>query len=162
LDKFRIVADWHHFAILALANTRGFRKDPNWIARRLGIKVPETKDALERLISIGLLVPQGKTLKAVNDANITTSDDVRSAAIQENHNQHLRKSAEALRTIIPELREFHNITLSANLSDVVRAKKLLREFIVRFNAEIESPQSEEVFQLNFQFYPLSKFSEKTI
>jgi uncharacterized protein (TIGR02147 family) len=156
IEAFRIVADWYHFAILALTNTRGFRSDPIWIARRLGIKPQEAKAALERLLTVGLLVADGKSVKAANDANISTSDDITSAAIQENHLQHLKKAGEALSSIDAELREFNNVTFSMKLSDVKKAKKLLRDFILRFNSEMETPGGDEIFQMNFQMYPISQ------
>jgi uncharacterized protein (TIGR02147 family) len=156
LDIFRVIADWHHFALLALTNTRGFCAEPAWIARRLGIKASEAKAAIERLLQVGLLEEKGKTLHAKHDANLTTSDDFSSAAIQENHLQHLKKGADALKELSVELREFNNLAVTMNISSMPKAKELIREFIDKFNQEMETRKGEEVFQLNLQFYKLTK------
>ncbi|RYZ86408.1 MAG: TIGR02147 family protein, partial [Proteobacteria bacterium] len=36
-DVFKIIADWHHAAILELTETDDFKNDPQWISTRLGI-----------------------------------------------------------------------------------------------------------------------------
>ncbi len=54
-DQFQIISKWHHFAILSLAETKGFKASPLWIAKRLGIKVVEAENALERLERLGFI-----------------------------------------------------------------------------------------------------------
>jgi len=62
----------------------------------------------------------------------------------------------ALREIPVELREFNNLTLCMNPSDVPRAKKALRDFMDKFSRDFESIPGHELFQMNIQFYLLSK------
>jgi uncharacterized protein (TIGR02147 family) len=54
-DRFSLIADWYHFALLALLETTGCRNDPKWMARRLGIPVTQVRSALERLERLELL-----------------------------------------------------------------------------------------------------------
>jgi uncharacterized protein (TIGR02147 family) len=159
LETFRAISGWHHFAILSLTTTRGFRADASWIAKRLGIKPLEARLAVDRLIALGLLEKTPKGWRAVNDANIETADDVGSAAIRENHRQHLELAAKALEEVPVELREFQNLSLSMNLSEMPKAKKMIRAFVKRLNHELETNPGQEIFQMNLQFYLLSK-SEK--
>jgi uncharacterized protein (TIGR02147 family) len=159
IDTFQAVSQWYHFAILALTNTRGFQSSASWIAQRLSIKTLDARFAVDRLLNLGLLKEKNGTWLAVDGAQITTTDDFRSAAIQENHRQHLELAASALGEIDPALREFNNLTLSMNLSDVPRAKKKIREFVDKFNEDMERNRGQELFQLNVQLYPLTQ-SEK--
>lgn len=156
LDVFRVIADWYYFALVALAGTRNFKGDSYWIARRLRIKPFEAKVALERLISLGLIKRAGKSFEPVNDADISTTDDLSSAAIKENHSQHLSMAQRAMHEVPIELREFNNLTIAMNMADVPRAKKMIREFLDRFDHEFKRQPADEIFQMNLQFYLLSK------
>lgn len=159
IEMFRVISDWYHFAILALANTRGFRAESLWISRRLSIKPLDARLALERLFSLGLLEKVGRSVRPADNGDVTTTDDVASSAIQENHLQHLALAQKALVELDVQLREFNNLTLSMNLSDVPEAKKRVREFIEKFERDFVTVPGQEVFQLNVQLYMLSK-SEK--
>ena len=156
LEMFQAVAHWYHFAILALTNTKGFQSNAGWIAQRLGIKALDARFAVDRLLDLGLLKEKNGAWTAENDAKLSTTDDFRSAAIQENHRQHLQLADKALENFPVELREFNNITLSMNLGDLPKAKKRIREFVEKFNEEMERNRGDEIFQLNVQFYPLSQ------
>lgn len=156
IEHFQVIAEWYHFAILNLVNLRGFRSEAEWIAKRLGIRTVEARAAVERLLNVGLMKKTPKGLKAVEDADIQTPSDIVSAAIQENHIQQLGLAQAALREIPVELREFNNLTLCMNPSDVPRAKKALRDFMDKFSRDFESIPGQELFQMNIQFYLLSK------
>lgn len=156
LDIFRVIADWYYFALVALTDTKGFRGDSYWVARRLRIKPFEARMALDRLLSLGLIKKNGKAYSPVHDADISTTDDLASSAIKENHGQHLAMAQRAMHEVAIELREFNNLTLAMNASDVPRAKKMIRDFMDRFNNEFKRRPAEEIFQLNLQFYLLSK------
>jgi uncharacterized protein (TIGR02147 family) len=155
LETFQVVADWYHFAILALTNTRGFQSRTDWISRRLGLGVWDARIAIERMLKLGLLIETKNGWKAVNEAEISTTDDLQSSAIQENHRQHLKLAEKALLAYAPELREFNNLTLSMNLRDLPKAKKKIRDFVSQFNQDLERNEGDEVFQLNVQLLPLS-------
>ena len=58
IEIFKIIGDWYHCAILELTYLSDFKAEPNWIAKKLGIGYLEAKLALERLISLGLLVKE--------------------------------------------------------------------------------------------------------
>jgi uncharacterized protein (TIGR02147 family) len=156
IEAFRAIADWYHFAILGLTNTKNFQDNAQWIARRLGIKPLEAKFAVERLVGLDLLKQTKKGLRVNEEANITTTDDVPSAAINENHRQHLELATRALKEIEVELREFNNVTLAMNLSDIPKAKKMIRAFIDHCNSELETIPGQELYQLNIQLYPLTR------
>ena len=55
LDSFALISDWYHYAILELLAIEGFKPDPAWIGKRLGITRSEANIAVERLFRLGLL-----------------------------------------------------------------------------------------------------------
>src|SRR4051812_6095236 len=59
-DRFSVIADWYHFAILSLTEVKNSQPEPRWIAQRLGIQVREAKAAMDRLLRLNLLERVGK------------------------------------------------------------------------------------------------------
>jgi len=159
MESFQLIADWHHFAILALAKTRGFKPDPGWVANRLGINVNTARGAIERLQRLNFLrLDKGRWI-ACDDGNLETGHDVASTAVRENHRQHLHLAAGSLEAVDVSLREFANASLSVRLADLPSAKRRLRTFLDRFIRDFERAEGEEVFQLNLQLHPLTKIEK---
>ncbi|MEX1099793.1 MAG: TIGR02147 family protein, partial [Bacteriovoracaceae bacterium] len=59
-DQYYLVADWHYYAILCLAETPEFKEDCEWISKRLKTSAPKVKEAMERLIRLGFLTYDAK------------------------------------------------------------------------------------------------------
>ncbi len=162
LDNFKAVAEWHHFAILALLNTKEFRGTGRWIGERLGIPHEIAKESFERLVKLGFIRKENGKYVAMNDGDIETPHDVASQAVRENHRQHLHLAGLALTSLPPEQLEFQNASIPMNKADIPKAKKRLRLFMDAFIRDLEKNPGEEVFQVNLQFYMLSKNSEKDL
>lgn len=156
MDQYSLVADWYHFAILSLAEIRGFKADPEWIAKRLGISKSDAQDALDRLLRIQLLVksPGGKTRPSTSAT--TTSDDVPNAAIRYAHVQALQIAQQALEDVPVELRDFSKIIFPMDPKRLPEAKKLIQDFRRRLATLLESGDKKEVCQLSVQLFPLTK------
>ncbi|MBO9666502.1 MAG: TIGR02147 family protein [Bdellovibrio sp.] len=158
LETFRLIAEWQHFAIMALTHVKGFRSDAFWIADRLKISPTQTKSSVERLMGLNLLRQEGKKL-VVQDTSLQTTIDIPDGAIQESHRQQLQKAQEALSEIEVSLRDFTSLTLNMNLTDLKVAKNKIREFVDDFEKTLEKKPSDQVFQLNVQLYPLTKIEK---
>ncbi|MGE3760591.1 MAG: TIGR02147 family protein, partial [Pseudobdellovibrionaceae bacterium] len=91
-DAFRVISDWYHYAILELTFVEGFISDISWIAKRLQISNHETKQAVERLKRLDLLIEKNSVFKKT-ETNLTTSHDIPSEAIQKFNRQILHKAA---------------------------------------------------------------------
>lgn len=155
-DQFRVIADWHHLAILSLVRTRDFRSEPAWIAARLGLPVSTVTTALERLLRLGLLEkgPRGKLSRG--EARYRTSDDVSSASIRAAHAQYLNHALGALERLPVEARDFTSLMLPMDPARLARAKEMIRQFQDEFSTEVEAGGGSEVFQLCIQLFPLSR------
>lgn len=160
MEVFRMVADWQHFALLSLVTTKGFKEDSTWISKRLGISTTEAKQALQRLLDLGLLKKSAQGEWVVSEPNIQTVHDQAEAAVRENHRQHLTKAAQGLSSVPLDLREFNNLSVCMSLAQTPKAKQRIREFLDSFNEEFDLSKSDEVFQLNVQFYPLTTVATK--
>lgn len=153
-EKFRLISDWYHFAILALSKTKTFKHHAKYIAQRLGISSSEARLAIERLIRLGIItIENGKVKEAKTE--IETSDDVQNSAIQKWHRETLTKAIDALESQSLEEREFQGVHLSVKQSQIPAVKARIREFIKAINAEFDTDGGDEVYQVSAQLFRLS-------
>ncbi|MGE0174352.1 MAG: TIGR02147 family protein [Oligoflexales bacterium] len=153
-DRFRLISDWWHFAILSLGSVRGNSKDPKWIATRLGITVQVAEDAFQRLLRLNLveMVDGGYRQSGLP---LSTTTDVPSSAIQKYHRQNLELAAEKLGSIPVDLREFTSITIAVDPNNIAKAKDAIRKFKRSMADSLGSGNKEEVYTLAIQLFPLT-------
>ncbi|OFZ81353.1 MAG: hypothetical protein A3K03_13815 [Bdellovibrionales bacterium RIFOXYD1_FULL_44_7] len=154
-DIFRIIADWHHYAILELTFTKGFKKDPAWIAKRLNITPIEVRQAIERLLRLELLEEVDGTIKKT-EVNITTLQDVPSAAIRKLTAQLLTKASESLETQEVSERDFGTMTMAIDPKRLPEAKERIRKFRRELTVFLESGERTEVYNFGSQLFRLSR------
>jgi len=156
-DQFQMISKWHHFAILSLVETKGFQANPLWIAKRLGIKLPEAEQALERLERMGFIQWSRAQKKIkLTQAQLSTTDDVANPAIRQSHYEDLHLSTQALDQVAVEDRDFSSLTIAIDKSKLPEAKKMIREFQDRLCAFLETGHQDEVYKLNFHVLPLTR------
>lgn len=156
MDQFHTIADWYHYAILSLAETTDFSEDPEWLAKRLNIKVLEAKQAVERLERLALLKrnPASGRLEATG-AQYTSTDDIRSLALRKVHAQYLDMAKNVIEEVDVLLRDFIGITMAVDMDKLPVAKKLIRQCVQEICSCLESGQKTEVYRLNIQLIPLT-------
>jgi len=159
LDKFRLIADWYHIAILKMINLPDFRNSPNWISRRFDSKIPPTtiKAAIRRLIRLGIIEEDAQgNIKRKNENIDSTTNDLPSQAIRKFHSQMIEKAGEALREQSVGEREISSNTFAISAADLPKAKRMIRKFQDELQAVLSRGNSNEVYQLNIQFFALTK------
>lgn len=155
LDAFHVIADWYHYALLSLIETQGFRLEPRWIAKRLGISSLEARVAWERLERLGLVeIVDGKP--RLRQQGVTTPHDVPSAALRRAHRQSLGQAARALEEIAVEDRDFSFITMAIDPAKLDIAKSMIRKFRRELAKVVESGRRTEVYRLGVYLMPLSR------
>ena len=161
LESFKLIADWYHLPLLELIGARGFRSDAKWVSAKLGLSLAETKSALERLQSLGLIeITKDGAIRSLEKSGVETSDDISSAAIKRHHEQMSLKAIEAVKEQAVDEREFQSLHFAFEETQMKRAKEFLREFADRFEAEFKPQGGTDVFQLNLQFFRLTKKSKR--
>ncbi|MBC7385871.1 MAG: TIGR02147 family protein [Cryobacterium sp.] len=149
-DVFHLVSDWTCFAIVNLTETKGFRFDHAFIARRLGITVTEAKLALDRLIRIGLVEVTGKKYSVSRDF-ILAPEGVPSAAVRKFHTQILEKAGEALVSQSIHERDIAGITFAIDPSDIPGVQKEIHTFIDRLATRLaKAPQQKKTEVYHFE------------
>lgn len=161
-DQFHIVSEWQHFAILSLAETKGFKGRASWIAERLGIKQSEAQTALDRLLRMGLLAV-GKRGDVVSTGNeFTSSDDVTSSAVKRAHVKNLELAASSLDRDAVTARDFSAVTMAIDPAHLPVAKKMIREFQDRLSLFLETGNRTEVYKVCMQLFPLTQSKEGSV
>ncbi len=154
-DKFAAIADWYHFGILSLMETKDFQSDPQWIAARLNIRLRESVAALERLERLGLIKKtRGKF--SLTKGRLTSSDGVRNLSLQRAHAANLALAQTSLAEDPVDSRDFCATTMAIDPEKIPEAKQMIREFSDRLASFLEtSGKQTEVYKLCLQLFPLS-------
>jgi uncharacterized protein (TIGR02147 family) len=156
-DKFRVISDWYHLAIVSLAHVKGAKADPRWISSRLGISMEEAHGGLLRLERLGIISTKPK-FKQISPPFEVVSD-VPSEAIRKYHKQNLSLAIEKIDTVPVSARQFQSISLVMDTNKVQKLEKLLNQFLDEVMEQFHSEESNEVYNLNVQLFPLTKLKE---
>jgi uncharacterized protein (TIGR02147 family) len=162
LERFKIISDWYHFALLELTDTKDFSSDPAWIAQRLNISETEACEAIERLIQFGLLEQKRDgTLKQTKSTSV--AGGIPSREIRKHHSQILHKAEEALTQVEIDARDFSAITMAIPQSMLPEAGKLIRDFRRKLHRILttSAEPKDRVYILGIQLFPVDDPSHHT-
>ncbi len=158
LDRFRILSEWYHIAILDLTLLKQFKPDANWVAAELGITVEQVTHAVSRLERLGLLdVSEGKWTKAkVKLAVPATYSD---RAVRDFHGQMIDKARNALQSAEPQdfaAREISSATFAIDPIHMEQAKYKIEKFKREMIEFMGNGECTALYQMNVQLFPLNK------
>ena len=151
------LSQWYYPAILALLSTRDFRSDVQWIERRLGYRVSlgQIKAAVGDLINLDLVRYDEQRHLVPTEGPLFAGEDIPSLAIR-NYHRNMIQLAEVALSLPLEKREITGLTVNVAERNVPAIKDRLRRFVKELNEELSAePLSDQVYQLNLQFFPLT-------
>lgn len=156
LQLFETISNWYCLAIREMARMDGFVEDAQWLSKRLRFSVtPEqTEQAIRLLLSVGLLKRDENGRLRAASPSFRTPDGMFLAG-RRYHAAMLGHAREALEEVPNEEREFRTLAIPVRFSNVAKAKEMLREFAVKFEAALEEESGDAVYQLQLQFFPLT-------
>ncbi|MCB0404641.1 MAG: TIGR02147 family protein [Bdellovibrionales bacterium] len=155
VDTYYLIADWYHFAILSLMETKGFQSRVRWIAERLAISVVEVRSALERMERLELVVRKAQKW-FLNQEGVTTTHDVPNGALKKSHQQQLDIAKASLDSVPVEERDITSMMMAIDVSKLPQAKQYIRQFRRQLSQFLETGNKTEVYNLSIQLVPLSK------
>lgn len=162
MDQFQMIVDWYHYAILELLRIRGFQGDEKSVAQSLSISITEARSALERLERLDF-VKKSRNGKWRNcsGSHTTIAFPSSTAALRKHQKQILQNAILALEETPIELRDHSAMVMAFNPSDLLSARKKIKEFRREFSGALEKTgTSAEVYQLCVAFYPISKIQRR--
>lgn len=150
---FSFIADWYHFVLKQLISTPQFIYDLNWIRRKLKnqVSLDEIKNGFKNLKLLGL-IKEDKGQISILYPRVTTTHDVPSAQIRKHHQQMMRQASCALENEDIKNREFFSLTFCVKRQDIPEIKEQIRKFKNRIESQYESNESDDIFQMNLQFF----------
>ncbi|HEX7676473.1 MAG TPA: DUF4423 domain-containing protein, partial [Bdellovibrio sp.] len=125
-----------------------------WISSRLGISVVEAREALTRLIRLGVLEDSRNLKRKARPLNVTS--DRPSRAIQSYHHKILNLAIEKLPVVPLHKRDYSAMTFLADAEKIPSARKMVEEFQDRLVDYLQTPNAKEVFVLACQIFSLEK------
>lgn len=156
MDYFKVIASWHHYAVLELTYLSDFQNNYNWIASKLGITSIEVVDVIERLKRLELIEEVDGTLKDVFKF-LASPSDVPHSSIKNFNVQLMKKAMADLYEQDVLNREYSSNIFAFNKEDLPKVKEKIRSF--RRELEIDAsrnPIKNSVYALNIQFHELTK------
>jgi uncharacterized protein (TIGR02147 family) len=165
-DHFRLISDWHHYAILECATLTDFEPSARWIANRLSISEERAKTGLERLTRLGLLkIDKNGQVISVAQEHYTSGilQTVPSTAHTEHERQVLEGALVALDKFSTERRHQSSMTIAIPESRLKEARDRIRKFRRELTAQLQRRgKRDSVYQLSISFYPLTTKSNDKI
>lgn len=155
-DRFKVISDWYHFAILELVNTDGFQGRGAWIARALGISTAEAQIAFERLQRLQLIRQEGPGWVRTSKLLTNFAPGMTSASHKHMQRQILQMGLEAIDNTDAAEKDITGMTMAINVEKLPEARKLIAKFRRDLSAFLEEGPQSRVYQLGVQLYPLSK------
>jgi uncharacterized protein (TIGR02147 family) len=157
IEETKLISQWYHLPILDLTTNRGFKSDVHWIARRLGIGPIETRDAVDRLLKLGLLERrEGKLRKTTQRIQFRTRDS--QAAVRAFHKQMIQKALAQLEKSDAEsfaAREISSMTIAMPRALWPECQRRIQKFQKELAEFASQGESDSVYQLNVQMFSLT-------
>ena len=161
LERFKIISDWHHLAILEMTELDEFESNPSWIAGRLGLSTAVVREAIERLLSFGLIARDEAGSLKQTQINLATPTGIPSREIREHHSQILMKAETALHETEISERDFSAITLAFDPVQMPEVREELKKLRRRLSEKIQDQTAKSrVYCLAIQFFPLDRIKNK--
>ncbi len=160
LENFKYLSDPVHMLLRELVDTPGFSEDERWLQKKIRVQTnaPQIRDTLNRLIEMGLLFRDENGKLKKKDGHVSSTKDIENRAIKDYHEKSLDYAKKAIHGQSVEERELNSYLLNINRKNIPLAKQMIRDFIQRFIAKMESSAGSDVetYQLSNQFIALTR------
>jgi len=157
LEEFSLIADWEHFAIMAVLKSGGRGLAIKEVATALEIPIARATSCMRRLANLGYVLQSAKNRWILQIQNTATVTDIPHEALRECHRQYIQKAFTAIEEQSVEKRDITGVTLSLPTNRLPEAKKMIADFRKKFCTAFESEgRSDEVYRLNIQLFKLAE------
>lgn len=150
---------WYMPAIRELAARSDFRDDPSWIAEQLVPPITrlEAERSLQVLTELGLLVRDGSGKLKQADVLLSTGPETHGLHIAAYHRGMMQRAMDSIDLVPAAERDISSLTLCLGTNGLRSFKERVQRFrreLLELSALEDDP--EQVVQMNFQLFPLSK------
>lgn len=153
LEGFKLISDWHYYAILCTMELDQYNGSVEFISRHLGISVELIKDSIATLLRLDLVCENGKGFFCTQQ-DVTTTHDIISSGLRKFHKQGLMQAIESIDQIEIEKRDITSMTMSIDIQKIPQAKELIKKFRRDLCKFLETGEKNSVYKLNIQLFPI--------
>lgn len=166
LDTFNSIKEWHNIVLQLMVSTPDFKEDYTLISQQLKRKVTpaQVRKGIETLIKVGMLKRNSKTgdlESKTADDSCETTHDIPSEAIREHHRGMITRALESIDEQSVEERHLNSLTIKFNQNNRAEAKAAILNFVKEFNKNFHDDNSNDIYQLNVQFFGHTNNSQKS-
>ena len=143
---------------------KDFQENPEWIQKKLLFKVtkPQVKEALQALEKIGLIKRGKNSELLLGTKQFTTTQDISDEAIKKFHEKSLECAKASVREVEVQKRHISSTIISVKATNTKKAKEIIDRFQDELSSLIESGDGDAIYQLNIQYYPLTKVKTEVL
>jgi len=156
VDQFKLISEWHHFALLILMAVRRFEWTTHGAAQALGLQPYEVDAAVQRMARLGLVkFNHGRPEKL--PGAIQVSSEHQSEALRKYHAQMFERAARALETQAPAERYTGTENIVLDEEQLPEARKIFNECFDRIIelAKSRKERKSNVYHVGIQAFRLS-------
>ena len=163
-DQYEYFSHWYHAAIREFISLPFFKEDPAWIAGMLLPRITEAKarQSLGLLQRLALAKRDDAGTLCVSSKAISSDYEIHTLSLRNFSSEMIDRAKEALETVPVEQREISGLTMGISDECIERIKQRVRIFKEEIVSMVvdDKNESRNVYQLNFQFFPLIKPKDK--
>ncbi len=159
-DRLEYFSAWWHPVIRELVGARGFKDDPDWIAKKIAprLRPEQAKESLALLDRLGLIERDAETGKLrQTQKRISTGHRIKGMAIAGFHREMIDLAREALTRVPAQRRDVSALTVCVDEATAQRLKAMIHAFQLQLLDEAEkATDGDEVYQVNIQLFPFTE------
>jgi len=162
-DHYNYYADWFNPAIRELACLLDWKNDYALLAQTIQppITIQQARDSVRLLLKSGFLSKDEFGVYHQQNPAITTGQNVSSAGIRALNKSLSVLGTSAIDRFTPKERDITSLTIGINRKNYQLIQEEIREFKKRIIRIVDGDSSpDSVYNLNVQFFPLSKTDGK--
>jgi uncharacterized protein (TIGR02147 family) len=157
-EQMEILGKWWHIPVREITALPDFKNSSLWISRVLmpAIDRQDAAASLRLLKKLGFIRKTDGGWEPV-EKTMQSDPEVSHVYAARFHREMIRLGMESISRFTHDLRDISGTTLRLSRHDIPRVKTLLQNFrrqLLDFAASSEN--ADQVYQLNFQFFPLIK------
>lgn len=162
-DQYEYFCKWYNVAMRSLITVFDYKDNFEEIAKTFDppITPRQAKQSVELLLKLGMLNKDESGQYKVTSPLVTSGEDVKTVGLTEFHKSVLQLALRSLDLHQSSSRDISGVTLSLSS----RAFENIKEEIAQFRKKVmniahQDSNEEAVFQLNIQFFPLTRQRNK--
>lgn len=154
-EDFAQIAHQDYFNALAAMDLSSSQLNAEYISKKIGLPVEQTKNILQVLTSLGVIKEDTKGSLYKTLRSISTQKDIPNFDIQAFHDNSLEQTQKTFRDIPVEQRDMIHVSMAVNPEHIPFAKKELEKCCKKVYAKLSQGEKTAVYRLGIQLLPVN-------